>query len=589
MATIIARPERRTSTRPERIDMATAAHGRVMLMLLLLAAVLLVLAGKMMWIGVEANARGSRSVSGTPIPIRADIVDRNGVPLARNIDGYSIAVHPDKIMGDRAQIAERLHAIFPDESAQQFYAILTSGKQWAYLRRRAEPNEVAAVNALGEIAIEFPREKERLYPQRTLAAHLIGFTNIDGHGGMGVERFFDKRLTDEKLRNTPLMLSIDARAQAALEEETIKGVTAQRAKGAAGIVLDVHSGEVIAMVSVPTFNPNKLDPLPVLPPVMGRDGKLHPAPIPCDLSPRCNRVVQARYELGSVFKPLSIGAAMDAGVVTDLSKRYDATHPLEIGGFLIHDHDPLNRWMNVPEALIHSSNIVAARIADDLQMAAGNRLADVYRQLEFDRRASIELPEQDKTLWPREWSRIANMTAAYGHGIAVTPMHLASAYAALVNGGVWHPATVLKRQPGEEPAGRRVFSAETSAKMRQLLRMIVQSGTGRRANAEGYRIGGKTGTGEKPGIGGYSKHSNVVTFASVFPMDEPKYVVIVVMDDPQGSKEFPGVRTAAYTSAPIVKAFVQRVGPLLGVYPEANRDIDISELLPLIEGDKDRE
>ena len=185
MATIIARPERRTASAPERIDMVGVAQGRVMLMLLLLAAVMLVLAGRMAWLGVEASLRANRPVNTSLIPMRADIVDRNGVPLARNIDGYSVAVHPNKIMGDKAALAEKLHAIFPDESAQHFYEILTSGKGWAFLRRRAQPDEVAAVNALGEVAIEFPREKERLYPQRTLAAHLIGFTNIDGHGGMG--------------------------------------------------------------------------------------------------------------------------------------------------------------------------------------------------------------------------------------------------------------------------------------------------------------------------------------------------------------------------------------------------------------------
>ncbi|MBO9574784.1 MAG: penicillin-binding protein 2 [Sphingobium sp.] len=584
MATIIARPERRPSaSNPEKIDMATAAHGRVMLMLLLLAAVTIVLAARMTWIGVQGNARSDRAIGATPIPMRADIVDRNGVPLARNIDGYAVAVHPDKIMGDKRELAQKLAAIFPDQTADQFYAVLSSTKKWSYLRRRALPNEVAAVNALGEIAIEFPREKERLYPQRSLAAHLIGFTNIDGHGGMGVERFFDKRLIDEKLRNTPLALSIDTRAQAALEEEMIKGVTAQRAKGAAGIVLDVHTGEVVAMVSVPTFNPNKFE-VPKPPMVQGRDGKWRPGVIQCDDLPLCNRVVQARYELGSVFKPLSIGAAMDAGTVTDMAKRYDATKPLEIAGRTIHDHDALNRWMNIPEALIHSSNIVAARIADEM---GPGPLQKLYRDLEFDRRASIELLEQDKTIWPGDWGRLTNMTASYGHGIAITPMHLASAYAALVNGGIWHPATVLKVTPGQTIPERRVFSSATSARMRQLLRMIVQSGTGRNGNADGYRIGAKTGTGEKPGVGGYSKHSNVVTFASAFPMDDPKYVVVVVMDEPQGSKESFGLRTAAWTSAPIVKAFVQRVGPLLGVYPEANRDIDISELLPLIGGDKE--
>lgn len=583
MATIIARPERRGSAAPERIDMASAAHGRVMLMLLLLAAVTAVLAARMIWIGVEASARNARGSGASLIPVRADITDRNGVPLARNIDGYAVSVRPDKIMGDKAVIAERLHAIFPEQSAQNFYEILTSKKSWVYLRRRALPAQVAAVNALGEVAIEFPREKARLYPQRTLAAHLVGYTNLDGHGGMGVERAFDKRLTDPAMRGAPLMLSIDARAQAALEEEMIKGVTSQRAKGAAGVVLDVHTGEVVAMVSVPTFNPNRFE-VPHAPMVRGKDGKMRPGIIHCEQLPLCNRVVQARYELGSVFKPLSIAAAMDAGTVTDMAKPYDALHPIQVGRFTIRDHDGLNRWINIPEALIHSSNLVAARIADEM---GGDRLAAIYRQLEFDRPVSIQLSEQAGTLWPREWSRVTNMTASYGHGIAVTPMHLASAYAALVNGGMWHPVSVLKLKPGEVPESRRVFSAATSARMRQLLRMIVTTGTGRRANAEGFRIGGKTGTGEKPGIGGYSKHSNIVTFASAFPIDEPRYVVVVVMDEPQGSDEFPGVRTAAYTSAPIVRAFVERVGPLLGVYPEPNRDIDISELLPLIGDDKD--
>ena len=583
MATIIARPERRQSALPpEKIDMATAAHGRVMLMLLLMAAVTMVLAGRMVWIGVATSAKDAQPLGAVPVPPRADIVDRNGVPLARNIDGYAISVNPGRIMGDKRVLAQKLAAIFPDQTEDEFYAILASDKKWSYLRRRALPSEVSAVNALGEIAIEFPREKQRLYPQRTLAAHLIGFTNRDGHGAQGVERYFDKRLTEHGTRGAPLALSIDSRAQAALEEEMIKGVTSQRAKGAAGIVLDVHTGEVIAMVSVPTYNPNKFE-VPHAPMVMGRDGKLRPKVIQCEDLPLCNRVVQARYELGSVFKPLSIAAAMDAGVVTDLSKTYDAVKPLEIAGRRIHDHDGLNRWINVPEALIHSSNIVTARIADEMGPAP---LQKLFRDLEFDRRASIQLAEQDKTLWPRDWGRLTNMTASYGHGIAVTPMHLASAYAALVNGGMWHPATVLKVKPGEQVEGRRVFSSSTSARMRQLLRMIVQSGTGRNGNAEGYRIGAKTGTGEKPGVGGYSRHANVVTFASAFPMDEPKYVVVVVMDEPKGSKESFGLRTAAWTSAPVVKAFVERVGPLLGVYPQANRDIDISDLLPLIHEDK---
>ncbi len=578
MATIIARPEPRSAP-AEQIDLVAMAHGRIMLVLLLFTAATTVMAGRMVWMGVAAGAQSERSASPIPVPRRADIVDRNGVPLARDIDGYAIAVRRDRLLGDPRELAAKLHVIFPDQSEGYFYKQLTSGGNWNYLRTQALPKEVAAVNALGEVGIEFPRQPDRLYPQRTLAAHLIGFTNRDGHGAQGVERAFDSRLLDAKMRGAPLELALDARVQAALEDELSQGVAEQSAKGAAGLVLDATNGEIIAMASLPTYNPNKLEPIPMPPPVMGKDGRLRPAVIDCDMSPRCNRVVQARYELGSTFKPLAIAAAMDAGVVTDLSKLYDATAPLEIAGRRIHDDHSLGRWINVPEALVHSSNIVTARIADEMGPLP---LQKVYRSLEFHGRATLELDERAGTLWPREWSRITNMTVSYGHGIAVTPLHLASAYAALVNGGVWHPTTVLKRKPGEQFASRRVFTEATSARMRQLLRMIVLSGTGRSANAPGYRVGGKTGSAEKPGIGGYAKHSVVATFASAFPMDNPRYVLLVMMDEPKGSARYPGLRTAAFTVAPVVSRFVSRVAPLLAVYPEQNRDIDTSALMPLL-------
>jgi cell division protein FtsI (penicillin-binding protein 3) len=585
MATIIARPEPRASKK-EQIDLASMAHGRIMLVLLIFAAITMVMAGKMIWMGVAAAAQAERLISPLPVPRRADIVDRNGVPLARDIDGYAIAVRRDRLLGDPRELAEKLHRIFPDETIGYFYKKLTTGGMWSYLRTRALPREVAAVNALGEVGIEFPREPERLYPQRMMAAHLVGFVDRDGFGAMGVERAFDDRLRDQKMRGKALQLSLDARVQAALEDELMHGMQDQNAKGAVGLVLDSRTGEVIAMASLPTFNPNRIDPVVTPPPVMGADGKLRPGQITCDMSPRCNRVVQARYELGSAFKPLSFAAAMDAGIIVSMSKRYDATAPLQVGGFRIKDDHPLGRWLNVPEALLHSSNIVTARIADEM---GEEPLKKAYRSMEFDKAATIELREQAGTLFPRKWYRTTIMTTAYGHGIAVTPMHLASAYAALVNGGVWHPSTVIKRKPGEKIEARRIFTEQTSARMRQLLRMIVQTGTGRNADAEGYRVGGKTGTAEKPKDGGYARRSLVSTFASAFPMEDPRYVVVVMMDEPQGSKRFPGIRTAAYTAAPVVKAFVARAGPLLGVFPEANRDIDISELKPLVEGDKEGE
>lgn len=585
MATIIARPEPR-SDRNEQLDLVSIAHGRIMLVLIIFAAITLVMAAKMIWMGVDAGTQAERLASPIPVPRRADIVDRNGVPLARDIDGYAIAVRRERVLGDPRELARKLHEIFPDEAEDAFYAKLTSGAKWAYLRKSAVPREVAAVNALGEIGIEFPREPERLYPQRSLAAHLVGFVDRDGFGSMGVERAFDERLKDKQLRGQPLQLSIDSRVQAALEEELTLGVTDQKAKGAVGLVLDSRNGEVVAMASLPTFNPNRIDPVPAAPPVMGRDGKMYPGKVTCDMSPRCNRAVQALYELGSTFKPLSFAIAMDAGVIVSMTKRYDATAPLQVGRYSIKDDHPLGRWLTVPEALVHSSNIVTARIADEMGQKP---LEAAYRALEFDRPATINLREQANTLFPTKWYRTTIMTTAYGHGIAVTPMHLASAYAALVNGGVWHPTTVIKRKPGEQFEARRIFSEQTSAKMRQLLRMIVQTGTGRNADAQGYRVGGKTGTAEKPKDGGYAKRSLVSTFAAAFPMESPRYVVLVMMDEPQGSARFPGIRTAAYTAAPVVKAFVSRAGPLLGVFPEASRDVDISELKPLVEGDMESE
>lgn len=567
MATIVVRHDRLPVNR-ERLNLTVTTHQRLMLVLLLFVAVSLILILRLSWMGVFTGARAHGDFSGAGLPPRADIVDRNGVPLVRTMDGYAISVRPDRLISDPHELARKLHEIFPDTPEREFFVKLT-GKGWAYLRQRALPEQVAAVNALGEYAIEFPREKERVYPQRTLAAHLLGFVPVKDasgfHGGMGVEASFNDRLIDPALRGNPLVLSIDSRVQGALESELYAGMVDQKALGATGIVLNANTGEVVAMASFPVFDPNKIGG---------------------DPDARRNDVVQSRYELGSTFKPLSIGAAMDAGVVTSMAKRYDATAPLQVGRYHIKDDHSLGRWINVPETLIHSSNIVTARIADEMGSAPMQKL---YRALQFDSRPSIELNERARPLWPVDWGRITNMTVAYGHGIAVTPLHLASAYAALVNGGIWRPATLLRLKEEDVPKGQRVFSAATSARMRQLLRLIVLYGTGRNADAPGYRIGGKTGTAEKPVAGGYAHRSLITTFASAFPMDNPQYVVLAMMNEPQGSSEHPGVRTAAYTSAPVVKRVVMRIGPMLGIMPDMRRDVDVSELMPLLAEDKGEE
>ena len=569
MATIIVQPGGARAGK-QRVDLTAIAHNRLMLLLILFMAITAVVILRLTWVGIFAHGASSGGDASGLIPARADIVDRNGVPLARTMDAYSIAVRPSKLIGEPAELARKLHEIFPDEPEAAFYKKLT-GKGWAYLRRRALPEEVAAVNALGEIGIEFPREKERLYPQRSLAAHILGFApNGEGTGGMGVEAAFNDRLTDPALRGQPFAISIDSRVQGALESELYAQMVSQNAKGAGGVIMDANTGEVIAMASIPVFDPNKLQ---------NYAGKN------CSESPLCNQIVQARYELGSTFKPLSIAEAMDRGVVTSMAKRYDATAPLAVAGFHIKDDHSLGRWINVPEILVHSSNIGTARIADEMGAAPMQQL---FRNLQFDQRAPIELKERAKSLWPYNWGRITTMTVSYGHGIAVTPLHLAAAYAALVNGGIWRPATLRKLHANEVPEGHRVFSAATSARMRQLLRMIVAAGTGRSADAKGFRVGGKTGSAEKPEEGRYNKSSLVTTFASAFPMDNPRYVVLAMMDEPKGNAQTFGLRTAAWTAAPVVKRVVERTGPMLGVLPDERRDVDISDLMPLLGQEKEK-
>jgi len=518
------------------------------------------------YLGVIQPGYRSVSMADALLPPRGDIVDRNGVPLARAFPAYSLWFNP-KAMGDDGpplvksprEVAAELVRIFPDEDAAEIEAKLASG-QPGYLRRRILPEEANRVHALGEPALESPFENERLYPQGSMAAHVLGFVSADGHGRVGMEQVYDKRLTDPASRGTPSVLSIDARVQGAVEDELGKMMLESSAKGAAGIVLDVDTGEVLALASLPSFNPNLID---------------H-----ASTANIFNRVTNQVYELGSTFKPLTIASAIDAGVVTDMAKRYPSGAPLRIDGFQIRDSHAMGASLNVPETLIHSSNVVTAQIADQL---GGDRLKATMQSLGMNERPYIELPAKGFPLWPRgKWARITTMTVSYGHGIAVTPLHLAAAYAALVNGGIWRPATLEKVEPGHAAAGRRVFKAATSARMRQLLRMIVVDGTGRKANAQGFRVGGKTGSAEKPGAGGYRRTSLVATFAAAFPMDHPRYVVIAMLDEPQGTTATSFQRTAAWNAAPVVGRVVPRIGPLLGVMPDDGRDIDISDLTPLV-------
>lgn len=568
MSVLVARPPVQRRLAGARHPIAAVAPVRLVMLLLFVSAGVLLVLSRLAWLAAFAQPATSRAAAEALVPLRGDITDRNGVPLARTIDAWSIGIHPNKLVNDPREMAIRLAELMPAHDEAWYYRTLTSGASFAFLQRRAMPELVKAVNALGEPAIAFSREPERLYPQSSMAAHALGSLDIDGHGIRGVERVLEAPLTDPLLRAQPVAMSIDARVQAAMESELGAAMASFQARGAAGVVLDARTGEVMAMVSLPNYDANSV------PKVFDPRNPEDPG-----MRQLRNNVTQSDYELGSTFKPITMAAAIDSGVVTSMARRFDARAPLQIGRFHIRDDHPQKRYLDIPEALVHSSNIVTARIADEL---GPERMQAMFRRLGFDTRPDIELNERERPIWPPYWARVTTMTSGYGHGIAVTPLHLASAYAALVNGGVWRPATLMRIAPGKEPAGRRVISEATSARMRQLLRLVVLQGTGKKGEAPGYRVGGKTGTAEIALKTGYSKKRNVSTFAAAFPMDAPRYVVVAMLDSPHATVQSAGQTTAGWTVAPVVSRVIMRTGSMLGVMPDMNRDVDVSELLPLL-------
>ena len=552
------RPERPAPLTGQRVAAQSLARQRLVILLLLFLAVPPVLALRLLDLSVfEAQPASTRRIA-SAAPPRADIVDRNGVELARTFEAYAISVEPRKLATNPGVLAGKIAAILTDKTEAEILAELTHKGQFRYIARRVLPSEAKRINDLGEPAIYLRREAERLYPNFNLASHLVGYSDDKGVGKVGVEKAFDKRLSDDATRGVPLQLALDVRVQQALEHELRNLYIDQNAAGAAGVVLDVDTGEVVAMTSLPDFNPN--------------------APGQTDDDSRYNKVTFAGYELGSTFKALTIANALEVGNLKSMTQTYDATGPIYMAGFRIRDDHALNRWLNAPEIFIHSSNIGTARMALETGRDAQRAMLE---RIGFLKQVGIELPERARPQYPSlaRWGDLATMTIAYGHGISVSPLHLATAYASIVNGGIYREPTVLKRDPAKLVPGQRVFSEATSEQMRGLLRLVVTNGTGRKANAPGYRVGGKTGTAEKLAGGRYVKGANVSTFAAVFPMDKPRYVIIAMVDDPKGSKASYGFKTAGMVVAPAIGRLVPRIGPLLGVQPDADTEVDMTALL----------
>jgi cell division protein FtsI (penicillin-binding protein 3) len=546
---------------PERRPEVALAQIRLMLLMLLFIGATAILGLRIAYLSAFADASTNRAHAA--LIARGDILDRNGIPLAQTIEAWSIGIHPEKVIGDKRELAGQLARLMPERSADEYLRILNSKLSFTYLRRRATPDLVAAVNRLGEPAINLGREPERIYPQGMLAAHVLGFTDFNGNGVSGMEKVLERELTGDA-RVSGAMLSIDSRVQQALESELLGAMHKFSAIGAAAVVMDIKTGEIIALTSLPELNPNK-------PAQQGADAAF-------------NRATLGVYELGSTFKPFTVAMAMDAGIIKSLGQMYNCPKALKAGRFSITDTHPFNRSCSVAEIMKESSNIGTAQIAAQL---GANRQREFLKRMHFLERVKIEIPERGRPLTPgANWGDISTMTVGFGHGIAVSPLHLATGYATLFNGGRWRPATLLKHDARHPvPAGERVFSEDTSYKMRALLRLVVTHGTGKKADAPGYRIGGKTGTAEKIVGGRYTGAAVVTTFAGVFPMDEPRYVIVAMLDDPKATKDTYGFHTAGWNVAPVISGVVGRIGPMLGVMPDAGREANLGEVLPFVHGE----
>lgn len=513
----------------------------------LFALAFLGLAGRLVEVslfGAESKSLAmARTEIAEPLQQRADIVDRNGVVLATNLEVHALYADA-RLVRDPATTTARLAEILPGLDTAAVERGLAGKSSFVWIHRGLTPRQVHAVNRLGEPGLDFLPAQRRFYPVGRLAAHVVGFSDVDGRGLAGIERHYDDALHSDP--TAPVRLSLDIRFQHVLRAELIKAMDEFRALGAAGVVLDVTSGEVLAMVSLPDFDPNQTNKK-------------------SDAESLFNRAVLGVYEMGSTFKTFTTAMALDAGTV-GLTDGYDATTPLRVARFTIRDYHPEKRWLSVPEIFMHSSNIGAAKMALDV---GGERQRAFLDSLGLLRPSNVELPEVGRPLEPPQWKDVTVATVGFGHGIAVSPLQMTSGIAAMVNGGELVSPTLIARSDSEPAARSRVIKAETSYRMRQLLRLVVERGTGSKADAEGYPVGGKTGTAEKIGANGYDRDRLLSSFVGVFPINQPRFVVLAILDEPKGHKGTLNRATGGWTAAPVVGRVVAQIGPMAGLPPVA--------------------
>jgi cell division protein FtsI (penicillin-binding protein 3) len=535
------------------VDRSAKARARVGFAMVAFAVIYAVIGGRLVMFALVGDSHGGRRTAALDAiaTARPDIVDRNGEVLATDVKAPSLFAEPRRII-DKDEAIELLTATLPDLDTAEVRDRVSGKKGFVWLKREITPLQQQEIHRLGIPGIGFLRENKRVYPTGAEVAHLIGLVNIDNQGIAGMEKWLDTNgladlhragfATDRLQR--PVELSVDLRVEHALRDELLMAKEKYKAKAASGLVSNVKTGEIVAMVSLPDFDPNN--------PREAHDPE------------RINRLTTGVYEMGSTFKALTLAMALDSGKAT-LNTMYDARGALHYGKFAIHDTHPEGRAISLSEVFTFSSNVGAARIALAQGVEAHKAFLRKMGQLD---RLRTELPESASPIVPKRWSELNTITIAFGHGIAVAPLQAVMGINAVMNGGYLIPPTFMKRS--EEEAGalaKKVLKSETSEKMRYLMRLNAEIGTAKQADVKGYYIGGKTGTAEKVVNGRYSKKQVLNSFTAIIPADNPQFQVLVMLDEPKALPETHGFITSGWNAVPTGGKVIARIAPLLGIEP----------------------
>ena len=531
------------------------SEPRVGLVILGFSALFLAITGRLVYLGVAPNEQVGlrRATSNAISAARPDIVDRNGEVMATDIRTVSVFAEPRRIL-DKDEATELLTAVLPDLDAKDLRDKLGTKKGFVWVKREITPRQQAEVHRLGIPGVGFVPENKRVYPNGNAAAHVLGFANIDNVGIAGIEKYIDSQglqdlngagLATEASDLKPVKLSIDLRVQHLLRDELSKGLERFKAIAAAGAIMDVNTGEVLALVSLPDFDPGN--------------------PVDALEKDRINRMNVGVYEMGSTFKALTIAMALDSGKANINSSYSTAGGMMRFGRQVIKEYHGTGRTLTVPEVFLKSSNMGTIKMA--LAVGVDGHKAFLKKMMQLDR-MTTELPESAAPIVPQRWGEINTATIAFGHGLAVAPLQALAAVAALVNGGYLMKPTFLQRS--EEDARKvatRVIKPETSEALRYIMWLNGDRGSARKASIDGYFVGGKTGTAEKVINGRYAKNKNFTTFTAIAPSDKPKYLFLAIYDEPKGYAESGGYSTAAWNAGVTTGKVIERAGPILGLNP----------------------